>query len=237
MGFQLQQNGLSFQLQQGKDLLTKYNTQTSLLVEPKHSNWLTTGSSTSNSSRENKSHYLLAKETHYDGVSRRNTIRFKLNFLGRFGESDKRGKGLKRFLLDEFGSYQTHFERPKLKEIQSPNLTFLDTVCEQVEEKESDVDEDPIWPSGGLIEEESSEQKMRLTQDLGLDSSQLSEFVEEEDMSQSSDSEEDLGDSLQDKKETLAVFNALTMCFTISSLIQPWKQGQRWMRYLLSHII
>ena len=64
-----------------------------------------------------------------------------------------------------------------------------------MEENESDVDEDPICPSGGLIEEESSEQRMRLTEDLGLDSSQLSEFVEEEYMSQLSDLEEELGDS------------------------------------------
>ncbi|XP_009335445.1 uncharacterized protein LOC103928158 [Pyrus x bretschneideri] len=125
------------------------NTQTSLLVESKHSNWLTIGSSTSKFSTVNKSHRLLAREAHHNGVSRRTPICFKLNFLGRFGESDKCGKRLKHFLPDEFGSYQTPFERPKLKEIQSPNLTFLNTVCEQMEEKESDVDEVPRWCVGG----------------------------------------------------------------------------------------
>ena len=47
--------------------------------------------------------------------------------------------------------------------------------------------------------------KSRLTEDFGFDSSCSFEFVEEENMLQSSDSEEELGDSSQDEKEIFEV--------------------------------
>ncbi|KAM1002288.1 hypothetical protein ACFX2C_002737 [Malus domestica] len=92
-------------------------------------------------------------------------------------------------------------------EIQSPNLTILDSVCELEEEKDSDVDENPVRPPGGSTEEEPFDQRMRWTEALGLDSSHLSDSVEEEYMSQSSDSNEEIGDSSQDEKEPSDVFD------------------------------
>ncbi|KAM1105782.1 hypothetical protein ACFXTH_002613 [Malus domestica] len=99
------------------------------------------------------------------------------------------------------------FERPKMMEIQSPNLTILDSVCELEEEKDSDVDENPVRPPGGSTEKEPFDQRMRWTEALGLDSSHLSDSVEEEYMSQSSDSDEEIGDSSQDEKEPSDVFD------------------------------
>ena len=55
--------------------------------------------------------------------------------------------------------------------------------------------------------------KSKLTKDFGFDSSCPFEFGEEENMLQSSNSEEELGDSSQDEKETFEVFDRFNDVF------------------------
>lgn len=61
------------------------------------------------------------------------------------------------------------------------------------------------WELKEITSNNSFVDKSRLTEDFGFDSLCSFEFVEEENMSQSSDSEQELGDSSQDEKEIFDV--------------------------------
>ncbi|XP_070682041.1 uncharacterized protein [Malus domestica] len=202
--FILNFDGLRYHFQLGRELSNKIFLQPPVSAVPKT---LFSVSNMPKLTTEILSYRQRAMVTHFDGDPKRSPTCFKLKFLGRFGETDNLGKRLKHFLPHEFGSYQTPFERPKMMEIQSSNLTILDSVCELEEEKESDVDENPVRPPGGSTEEEPFVQRTTWTEALGMDSSHLSDCVEEEYMSQSSDSDEEIGDSSQDEKEPSDVFD------------------------------
>ncbi|KAM2834310.1 hypothetical protein PS2_031345 [Malus domestica] len=197
-------DGLRYHFQLGRELSNKIFWHSAMSAEPKLSFRV---SNMPNFTTEILFQRQQAKEAHFDGVPKKSPTCFNLKFLGRFGEIDKLGKRLKLLLPHEFGSNQTVVVRPEMMEIHSPNLSILDSVGELEEEKESDVDENPVRRSGWSTEEEPFDQRMRWTEALGLDSSFLSDSAEEEYMSQSSDSDEENGDSSQDEKEPSDVFD------------------------------
>lgn len=149
--------------------------------------------------------YILDKETDFIPTH------FNLKFLAKFGDTTTVDKIFKHFFPKYFESQQYLFEEAKPKESGSSNLQLLDDESEQDEEMEEIVGHNPrCSPPVSKLKELAINNNFanNFGSTVDFDYSCQVRHAEEDNLSQLSKSEKEVGDSSQDEKETFDVIDS-----------------------------